>query len=207
MLSARTLGLTLAIVIGAATGANAANLVTNGGFETGDFTGWTTDSNPFLSVYDSTSGGSLAGVSAFQGDWFAANGCFEFCTFSQDLTTNPNGTYNLSFAFNPGIDTAGGAEMQVFWNGANIFDQVGGPEGWVVESVNGLVASGSSTELRFSGFQNDAFSGIDAVDVEAAAGGPPPNGGGVLPEPSTWVMLLLGFASLGLAGRRQARLA
>jgi hypothetical protein len=192
MNSIRTFGFSVAILLGLITGANAANIVVNGDFGTGDLSGWTTT--------DWTAGtGPLGTVVPDVGSTYAAfNGCIDFCDLSQDLPTQPGQSYFVTFAFNPGITENGGNEMQAYWDGAQIFDQSGGPTEWDTQ-LYVLTASGNNTELRFSGFQA-AWSAIDAVDVEAVElvtiqG---------VPEPATWTMLLLGFAGLGYACRRQS---
>jgi hypothetical protein len=52
-------------------GAHAANLVTNGSFETGDFTGWTNTSGNQFAAQAPTDG-----LYAEDGTWFAALGAF-----------------------------------------------------------------------------------------------------------------------------------
>ena len=42
--------------------------------------------------------------------------------------------------------------------------------------------------------------GVSVYGEITSSGGPPP-----VPEPSTWAMLLIGFAGLGLAGYRKGR--
>jgi hypothetical protein len=191
MNSIRTLGFSAAMLLGLITGANAANIVVNGDFETGDLSGWTNTGW--------TAGtGPNGGVSPNDGQFAAFDGCMDFCDLSQDLATQPGQSYFVTFAFNPGITENGGNEMLAYWDGAQIFDQSGGPTEWDQELFV-LTASGSNTELRFHGFQA-AWSAIDSVDVEAVElvtiqG---------VPEPATWTMLLLGFAGLGYACRRQS---
>jgi hypothetical protein len=43
------------------------------------------------------------------------------------------------------------------------------------------------------------------VDPIGTPGGDPPGGASAVPEPSTWAMLLLGFAGLGYAGFRRSK--
>ncbi|MFY9970741.1 MAG: carbohydrate binding domain-containing protein [Roseiarcus sp.] len=81
----------LAFAASSATNANAANLVVNGGFETGDFTGWTTDpvSYPMYivasPVYAGTYAAQIAGYS------------FGPDTLTQTIATTAGQEYTLSF--------------------------------------------------------------------------------------------------------------
>jgi hypothetical protein len=43
------------------------------------------------------------------------------------------------------------------------------------------------------------------VDPIGTPGGDPPGGASAVPEPSTWAMLLIGFAGLGYAGWRRSK--
>jgi hypothetical protein len=169
------------------------NLVQNGDFETGNLTGWSANG------WFATSG--IAGVSPDQGNYFATTGCVgSFCSLSQTLATVPGVIYSLSFSFNPGqrVSPAGnpGGNFQVFWNGSQVMNIVGGNLGWTDYVVNGLVATLSNTALLFDGYQNPAWNGLDKVSVIAAA----------VPEPSTWGMMLLGFVGLGFAFRQSRRM-
>ena len=53
---------------------------------------------------------------------------------------------------------------------------------------------GTSNTIIFSEIGGGAYAGLDDVTVVA------------VPEPSTWALALLGFAGLGMAGVRRARL-
>jgi len=169
-----------------------ANIVQNPGFETGDFTDWTTD-YPYAR-WNVTNG--QYGITPYAGQWYAATGCIGlFCNLSQDLTTTPNTTYDVSFAFNPGRNANGGnGETQVFWNGILVKDLVGGDLGWTVYTLPGLLATSSSTTLLFTGFQVPATNGLDFVSVDAASV--------VTPLPASWIQLLLGLAVFGFAAYR-----
>ncbi len=84
------------------------------------------------------------------------------------------------------IATTPGDVYQVsFWATDN-----GGLTNWSDLSTNGNIT-------------DTGGNGADIL-VYAEAGLPPP---GTVPEPSTWVMLILGFGGLGLAGYRRARVA
>jgi hypothetical protein len=154
-----------------------ANLIVNGSFETDDFTGWTT---------------TPAGTGAFSnwvvepaffpqpdGQFMAENPCINFCGLSQTVTTTVNGTsYDLGFFFDPGFNVEnGGGEMQVFWDGTEIFDVVGGVQAWMHYSFT-VTGTGNDT-LLFSGFQAPSLSGVDGVTLDAAAVPGPVVGAGV----------------------------
>ena len=164
--------------------AQAANIVANGGFENG-LTGWS------ASGWNATS--NVQGItSAYAGQQFATTGCTSsFCLLTQTLATTAGQRYDLSFAFNPGIDvTYDRAETRILWNGLEIADLGTGPEGWVTYNISGLLATASSTVLEFAGFQIPAYNGLDAVSVMA------------IPEPASLALLTLALAGIGLSRRK-----
>jgi hypothetical protein len=188
-------GIAFAALLGAALPAQAAvNLVSNGGFETGDLTGWSTNGWAV----------NLGGLSAFDGAFYASTGCVNhLCDLSQTLATQAGATYTISFAFNPGegAGLAGDntdAMTRILWNGTAISAIAGGTLGWETITLSPQMATGSSTVLTFSGYQNPAFNGLDDVSVvlDSIAS---------VPEPSTWAMLILGFGLVGGALRQQRR--
>lgn len=146
------------------------NIVTNGGFETGDFTGWTQSGNTSFTGVD-----SAAANSGDSGAFFGPVGTLGY--ISQSLNTVAGMTYELSFflreEFGEGdnmspIRPGGGpvtSEFQVFWNGVMIFSIPPNtpPGAYTQFNFTGLMATGGTTELRF-GFRNDnSFWDLDDV--------------------------------------------
>jgi hypothetical protein len=102
------------------------NIVNNGGFETGDFDGWTQGGNTDFTGVDMSSAHS-GNFGAFMGPTQTPG------TLTQNLTTIASSNYELSF-FLGGDDGGGKAPLggggvffQVFWNGVMIFETTSQP--------------------------------------------------------------------------------
>jgi hypothetical protein len=119
--------------------------------------------------------------------------------FQQALATTSGQTYNLSFFV--GESEGPPSEFSVFWNGNLIADVVNPanstfPGPFVMFDYSGLPATGDSTVLQIHGAQFFGHIYFDDVSVSA------------VPEPSTWAMMLIGFAGLGfVAYRRKSKAA
>jgi len=160
----------------------AANLVQNGGFEIGDFTGWTQSGNTgYTSVQSSF---PLSGTfSAF----FGPLGSDGF--ISQALATTPGQSYTVSFwlaNFVPGT-TEEPNGFHLSWGGSEIFSLLNAPNlGGYTQYSFVAQATSSSTTLSM-GFRNDLdYFILDDVDVS--------------PVPIPGALVLFGSGLVGLAG-------
>ena len=96
-----------ALVCTTAWNANAQNLVANGGFETGDFSGWTHsgDANGFDTVGD-------VSTFAHSGTHYAALGSFpDSGSLEQNLSTVPGRLYTLQFYLANFLSSGGGRDF------------------------------------------------------------------------------------------------
>jgi hypothetical protein len=150
-----------------------ANIVVNPGFETGDFTGWTTNS------------WGVSQVNPHSGDWAAFTVCVGAdCTdpaspfnsfLYQDLTTISGAQYNLSFWFDTGDFPTEGSELSVYWGGVLVADFVNVDTSFLYQQavIPNLTATGSTTRLEFFGRQDPSVLFLDDIDVEAVSTGVP----------------------------------
>jgi hypothetical protein len=180
-----------------------ANLVVNAGFETGDFTGWTTHTCTgdcgaqgwFLGASDPHTGADAAGTAC------VGVACLDLTTgdwIKQTLTTVPSTTYNLTFWMDPaGSENDPGVEIDAYWNNDKVGAFVSEPGGYHQYSVSGLVATSTSTVLEFTGRHDPATVYLDDIDVEAS-------GATGTPEPMSFMLSGLGLALLGLVRARRA---
>jgi hypothetical protein len=161
-----------------------AELVVNGGFEDGNFTGWT-GGLPDNVVFSGTPGSAYVHT----GDYGVGFGSPRLTTLSQTLTTVAGTTYDVSFWINSnGLSPN---EVQLFWGGTKIFQERDiAADGWTEFSFI-ETATSNSTVLAFGLEQRSGYSGLDDVSVTA------------VPEPATWAMMLLGFAAVGFVTYRR----
>ena len=175
------LSLAAAVALSCATPAFA-NLVSNPGFETGDFTGWTQFGNLQATGVGTS---SPSGVGPHSGEFLAFFGAVgSDGGIFQNLTTVAGQTYNLTFWL--AVDSGTPNDFSVLWNGAFVTGGTDvGPSGYTQFSFTGLLATSSSTQLSFSFRHDPAWFELDDVSVERA-----PDGGNTLS--------LLGLAMVGI---------
>jgi len=170
-----------------------ANLLTNGSFQTGDFTGWTQGGNEGAT-------GVCNGCVGYTGE--DADGFFAFLgpvgsdgTLSQSFSDVSGDSYVFSFWYN---NNNGGTpeDFSAYWDGTQLLSIIDSPntDGWVNYT---FTETGTGTDTVQFDARNDPS--YDALDNASVAGVSP------IPEPSSF--LLMGSGLLGLAGavRRKFR--
>jgi hypothetical protein len=182
----------------------ATNLVVNGSFETGDFTGWTVDTGVIgLNVF-----ADVLSEPPTDGLYHAGFGSSTPLGILQFVPTQAGATYRFSF------DLANGA-TDVRTNFGALFEQnqlflseTPATFGYTSFSFDVTVSS-NSTSLIFAGANPNDFWLLDNVSVTYLSGPttPPPGGGNVVPEPATWAMLIAGFGLVGATLRRTRKTA
>ena len=166
---------------------SSANLVVNPGFETGDFTGWIQSGD--------TGNTSVGDGAAHSGSFGAAFSPNSLGFISQDLATIAGATYDLTFWLrnrNSASPPRFLNHFEAWWNGsviaASVLDNAAAFP-YTQFAFTGLLATGSSTALRFC-FQHDTdFWVFDDVSVTLTA----PSG---VPEAFSTLWLALPLAGM-----------
>lgn len=164
--------------------ADAATIVVNGGFETGDLSGWSCTGADFC---DADSASPRSGVFHMRG-----YDNFGFATLSQDLSTTAGDFY--SFEFSSFADYSLSGNVLRYQIGSGPIVTVPTTLAYALTSTSFQAVSGLTT-LSFY-FETDSGTGtwrIDDVLVEARA---------TAPEPA--MLSLLGLGLAGLAARRRS---
>jgi hypothetical protein len=213
---------TLAFVAAGSFGARA-NLLIDGGFDKPTLP----VSFPFYENYGPVAGDPNYGGPAFDGAWHITAGNVDLVhqaggwpappvsspnyldlngntagTIQQSFTTIVGQNYNLSFYFsnNPGGSphpATASVDVSLFSGNVQHDHATTSDLGWLFYTHN-FTANSTSTTLQFAELDNCCNGGIllDSVSVSA------------VPEPSTWAMIVLGFAGVGfLAYRRNGKVA
>ncbi len=142
------------------------SLVLNGGFETGDFTGWTLVGNTTSrrTVYNAVESSANYPSVVHSGSYGAFLGDIQLATLSQTLATVPGEQYLLSLWLDN--STSGSVQkFQVNWNGNNIYS-ITNPAAFSWTNLQFIVtAASSSTVLQFGAENDPAYFGLDDISV------------------------------------------
>ena len=160
---------------------SAGSIVVNGGFETGDFTGWTLVGDPTNNFVDTgfPHSGRFAAALGETGD---------IGSLSQTLVTNVGASYSLSFWFAGDGNTP--SEFTASIGGAPLLDLVNPPANGYNQYTYNFNATSTSSILQFS-FRDDVyFMNLDDVSVVPAVSGS-------VPEPMSLIPLGTGLVALG----------
>src|ERR1035437_5113475 len=142
-------------------------LVQNGGFETGDFTGWTLngDAGNFNYVDD---GSTVTSIAPHTGTYFAALGESGFLAYlSQTLSTTVGQKYLISLWLNNPFagNSHNPIEFSVAWNGSTLYDKKNFAQTSWTNMQFVVKATGSSTVLQIGGQDDNYYLGLDDVTV------------------------------------------
>lgn len=189
-----------ATVIGWSQAAQSAELLRNGGFETGDATGWYL---PSSSISVCTEGFACRDDWFYpkSGDSFVVLGSTVCCgSIFQTFDAAPDQWLTLSYWHLSDGSRANFFEAE--WNGDRIPGSaiINAPDqrktGYVHYSFQ--VWSRGDNILAFSSRNQSGYALLDEVSVTGAA---------AVPEPTTWALMIGGFGLAGAALRRRQRLA
>ena len=161
-------------------------LVVNGGFETGDLTGWTQSGDTSYSAVENW------GAYAPSGSYVWDTGSLGMGYLSQTIYNSLGSTYDISFDLgtsNYGGDPLG--EFTASFGGIQLLDLTNQSDFWFTHysfTINGYTPT--SAELMFSFYNIPGGWYLDNVSVTDLPYDNP------VPEPSTWLLFGSGLAGL-----------
>jgi PEP-CTERM motif len=188
------------IFLPAAATAHADELVTNGNFQTGDFTGWTTNNPPTPAIPFTWEIG-LNGSNYYATTHCQGPDCIEGIAFQenylqQTLNVVAGQVYDITFDYSPDIINSPATtpnELQLFFGSTEVTDLKNLTDASIVSYSFDVVAPSDTLFLMFLGEQTFSYDYLDNVSVSTVA----------TPEPETLAMVGTGVLGLlGLARRR-----
>ncbi len=162
--------------------AAAVNLISNGGFETGDFTSWTVVANQGTNVNNN---GPHSGT--FDSRLRTNNGISK--AISQSVATTLGYAYKLTYWLKNNGDVVDDFTVTTGTTVTAFGDR--SPFGYALFTQNFVGQSGSTLISFFYNHPQPGAFQLDDVSVT------------VVPEPAVWVMLVTGFGLVGTAARRR----
>jgi len=184
----------LAMIVGIATPA-AANIVTNPGFETGDFTGWATSAPAFGIGVDTNASDVNSGT---YGVYFGSNPSAPSTTsiLDQQLATVVGDQYTLTFWLSEyqGDDLGGFFTAKIGGNVLVNLTDVAQQD--FTQYTATFTASSTTTLLAFQALNLPGFYGLDDISVTDTT--PPPS----VPTPPALLNFLIGLLVIGLSLRQ-----
>lgn len=170
-----------------------ANLVTNPGFETGNFAGWTV-SGGFPNIGVDTNAADV-----HSGTYGAFAGNDVQTALDQEIATVAGATYAVSFWLDVYQADATFGYAQASFGGQTVANLIEPTEtDSFTQYTASLVATGPMSDLHFAFRDAPGFFGLDDVSVTQTSGEPPPP---AVPEPASLVLLAAGLAGLAWSRR------
>ena len=176
----------LAVVATAIAAPARGNLIVNGGFETGDFTGWTHSNQALVD-----SSGGFSGYAPHSGSFFAALGTVgSVGNLSQTFADTAGQTLQISLWLASNGTTPN--EFDIEFNGVTLFDQINIPTQPYTNITETVLATGSDT-LTISERDDPDWLALDDVSVVPVG----------VPEPASLAIFSTALVGLGLIRRRR----